>query len=586
MRITKILAAALAFTLVGGITASAQTEGYTLDIRTAGGTSASIPVDNIREATIEEAPHCMLNVSASNGGYALGGRKVYKGQTVTITAIPEPGNTFRHWADKDASGNYITENPRTITITDVSATIDYNAVFDDATEYFYFEAVQPGTKVQFVLRSASDPTTLQYSTDKIEWTSISRGYNQATTVTLENEGDKVYWRTPESNSSIYGGGSNSNWSRFNVSAGEAHIGGNLLTLLDKKGTPATIGAHAFWRAFYNCKNLTAINADFKMPATAADYAFSDMFIGCSNLIDASALKIDMESVGNYAFDGMFQKCTALEKGPSSIKAAAMTGQYNFSNMFDGCAKLEEAPELPSDNLRPFCYYNMFQGCTSLTTAPELPAMTLGNSCYRGMFKSCTALTTAPELPATKLGQTVYNEMFMGCTALVNIPAELPATNLSSCNSCYESMFKGCTSLTAMPEIKATKMCYSACSEMFRGCSNLTTVHPLLTTTIDSYSGNCYASMFRDCTKLEEAPEIFVTGKMSSAPFVYMFNGCTKLRSLKVHFSEWPSTSYMNNWLTNAGSEATNPTFYLPTGTPAPTTRANNTVPESWTIVNF
>lgn len=431
MRMKKIITL-LAFVLVGWLTSFAQTEGYTLDIKTVDGTSASIPVDKIRDAKIVEAPHCQLNVSASDGGYALGGRKVYKGQTVTITAVPKSGNRFLHWADKDASGNYITENPRTISIADVTANIDYNAVFEEKTEYFYFEAMQPGTTVLFKMSvSLGAATNLQYSTDKVEWTSVTPGQNATTTVTLAAVGDKVYWRSPEGNE-MFRPTANSSSDNFNVTAGEAHIGGNMLTLLEKSGKPAAIATHAFDNLFKGCQKLTAFNEDFRLPITEVpEYALHGTFQNCTDLVDASALTIDVENIGHYGCQNMFSGCTSLVKAPRLVKTASMEKQDNFQYMFKGCTSLTEAPALPSTQLGTFCYDEMFSGCTSLTQAPELPAKTLASNCYNSMFKGCTSLTIAPELPATELVQSCYANMFNGCTKLSNVKVHLAAWKYST-----------------------------------------------------------------------------------------------------------------------------------------------------------
>lgn len=551
MRMKKIITL-LAFVLVGWLTSFAQTEGYTLDIKTVDGTSASIPVDKIRNAAIIEAPHCQLNVSASDGGYALGGRKVYKDQTVTITAIAKPGNRFLHWADKDASGNYITENPRTITIADVTANIDYNAVFEENTEYFYFEAMQQGTTVEFVMKNTSI-TNLQYSTDKIEWTSVASGTNS---VTLAAVGDKVYWRSPEGNERFQPGTTRVDVDYFNVKAGEAHIGGNMLTLLEKSGKPASISTLAFYGLFKGCKNLTAFNADFKLPITEVpESALNYTFQNCTDLVDASALTIDVENVGYYGCQSMFSGCTSLVKAPRLVKTTSMESKCQFQYMFKGCTSLTDAPELPSTSLKTFCYDEMFSGCTSMTHAPELPAETLASNCYNGMFLNCTSLSQAPRLPAETLVLQCYQEMFSGCTSLTQTP-ELPATTIAQ--NCYTKMFQGCTSLTAASALRATET-----------------------------AGYCYQYMFDGCTALEVAPEIYITKVAGTSSLQNMFSGCLNLRSVKVHFEAWPSsTSTTKNWFLNAGIEAAStPTFYQPVGTNVPS-RSVNTIPSGWNIVNF
>ena len=139
----------------------------------------------------------------------------------------------------------------------------------------------------------------------------------------------------------------------------------------------------------------------------------------------------------------------------------------------------------------FCY--LFKGCTQLTSAPELPATSLSEYCYSSMFSGCTALTTAPELPATTLAQNCYYAMFYKCTKLETAP-ELKATDLVSC--CYQYMFSGCTALKTAPELKATKLKMSCYDNMFSDCTALSSVKMLATTNFDDAIG-CLNNWLKD-----------------------------------------------------------------------------------------
>ena len=144
-----------------------------------------------------------------------------------------------------------------------------------------------------------------------------------------------------------------------------------------------------------------------------------------------------------AFYKLFYNCKNIVNVSSNFLPALTLANYCYSNMFQGCTKLTTAPELPATTLARDCYNRMFSDCTSLTTAPELPATTLAANCYSAMFYSCTLLTTAPALPATTLVFFCYSSMFSDCTSLTTAP-ELPATTLAM--DCYSGMFYNCTSL--------------------------------------------------------------------------------------------------------------------------------------------
>ena len=162
---------------------------------------------------------------------------------------------------------------------------------------------------------------------------------------------------------------------------------------------------------------------------------------------------------------------------------ANTTNAMFSYLFQGNNLLRTAPTLPATTLANYCYYGMFTGCTALIAAPELPATTLAEGCYGSMFGGCTSLTTAPELPATTLAAGCYGYMFRGCTALTAAP-KLPATKLAT--ECYSLMFKGCTSLITAPKLPATTLTPFCYCRMFEDCKKLLEVKMLATDVSENY----------------------------------------------------------------------------------------------------
>ena len=129
-----------------------------------------------------------------------------------------------------------------------------------------------------------------------------------------------------------------------------------------------------------------------------------------------------------------------------------------------------------------------------------------NARFYDLFMDCKALTSAPELPATKLASNCYSYMFRGCTNLNTAPA-LPATTLAQ--FCYQGMFKGCTNLKTAPALPAETLVYY-----------------------------CYHSMFQDCTNLTSVT------MLASGEQIYQSTGC------------------FDNWLYNAGTDATSRTLIV------------------------
>ena len=261
-------------------------------------------------------------------------------------------------------------------------------------DYFYIESLGDGNTVSVINKGDGNTTnvtpTLEYSTDKNTWNTITFDWTSGTHTTelpILNTGEKMYFRndTRKFSGSIY------RYIKFSSSV-SSNIGGDIRTL----------------------SNYLDVNSE----TTVQSYMFSDLFNNNKYIVDASNLRLPYTILANGCYYEMFYNCTALTS----------------------------APELPAVNLAEICYYNMFFNCTSLTAAPALPAPTLATKCYQYMFQSCTSLTTAPELPATNLANYCYNGMFFNCSKLTTAP-ELPSTNLAM--ACYYIMFSGCTSLTSV-----------------------------------------------------------------------------------------------------------------------------------------
>ncbi len=228
--------------------------------------------------------------------------------------------------------------------------------------------------------------------------------------------------------------------------------------------------------------------------------------------------------------------------------------YFYAGMFSGCTSLEKAPKTLSTKINSTsCCNGMFNGCTSLTTAPELPATTLALACYGQMFSGCTSLTTAPELPATTLALACYEYMFNGCTSLSVIP-RLPATTLAQ--NCYTGMFQDCTSLTTAPELPAI------------------TLQP-----------NCYREMFKGCTSLTTAPQLPAT-ELRSGCYIEMFNGCTSLNYIKILATSWPSSSYLEDHITDWVADVAPTGIFVKDTNTTYEIDSDSGVPTGWTVYDI
>lgn len=283
----------------------------------------------------------------------------------------------------------------------------WTVVNSNEPDYFYVENTYNGNNNIYVKTragySGTEPTgefatTLEYSKDKTNWTTINLNYdyhkngstvvsNLVTNLTLSlSVGEKVYFR----NTSGYFGyvGDNGKHSHQFSSDENIKVGGNIKSLLDYRDmVGTTMKKGCFYEMFFESYNLRDAS-ELILPDTVADSCYLNLFSGCVYLTSIPSLP-------------------ALTMAP-----------YCYCEMLKNTA-ITTPPELPSTNLAEYCYKNMLEG-TSITTAPALPATTLSVGCYQGLFNSCNKLTTAPVLLATTLVDYCYRYLFMGCTKLNSI----------------------------------------------------------------------------------------------------------------------------------------------------------------------
>lgn len=508
--------------------------------------------------------------------------------------------------------------------------------FEDATDYFWIESIEAGSVVTF--RHAGHYGGVYYSYDKKNWQYLEFTEPTAHPFTFENAGERVWFyelKLAGGFDDFFDGNFYQSTGYYVQGTGKIKIGGNILSLSSRNLDVPMGGANGnegYCAAFY--KNEALVDAsELVLPENLYKDCYSHMFEGCTNLVAPPVLPA-VAVVPQYAYYNMFKDCPNITEFPDleftqvdqfgcygmfqntgiteapAIPAVTL-GKSCYANMFSRCANLTQAPELPATTLAEACYSSMFAYCTSLTTAPALPSTELAKSCYSGMFSDCTALTQAPELPATTLFDSSYKNMFYKCSALVDAP-ELPATTLG--DNCYYQMFAYCSELVNGPTIlPAIEVPFYACYCMFYVCKKLAQVPQIKAKRIDSWS---FAMMFDSCTALSGTVDIpveeLLNSKNSSMScnlqsmfsdsgiqgivlhfkdanqgYVcrYMFDGCTKLKTITVDLESWPTaTDAMTNWVRGVpATKAWGGVFNKPAS--LTTARGNNRIPNNWTVNN-
>lgn len=78
--------------------------------------------------------------------------------------------------------------------------------------------------------------------------------------------------------------------------------------------------------------------------------------------------------------------------------------------------------------------------------------------------------------------------------------------------------------------------------------------------------------------MTDAPEIMLSSVNSASTVAYMFDGCTNLSSVTVHFTSWPTSVRTTNWMRNVS-----PTGIFRCPPELPDQRGPNFIPEGWTV---
>ena len=170
-----------------------------------------------------------------------------------------------------------------------------------------FTAVDAGATIAFNKVGSPAEANIVTSTNGQIW----QPYEFNTVITLENIGDKVYFRAADEN---------------DISFFEEY-------------------SHRYVFATTDGKRIAASG-------------------NIQTLMKADGSRLDI-SGKLYCYSGMFAGCTSLTSAPEL--PATTLADYCYQNMFSGCTSLISAPVLPATTLASGCYYRMFYNCRNLTS---------------------------------------------------------------------------------------------------------------------------------------------------------------------------------------------------------------------------
>lgn len=193
----------------------------------------------------------------------------------------------------------------------------------------------------------------------------------------------------------------------------------------------------------------------------------------------------------------------------------------------------------------------------------------------------------------QLGESAFQGAFSkGKTALTNIdidpdaPLILPVTTLA--RQCYMQMFRNCTSLTRAPQFTVEGTAYRCCYNMFRDCTNLVDVSGIELPAM-TLSQDCYRELFRSCEKITTSPDLPALN-LEQGCYQQMFSNCYQLGYIKcltttnVNVKNGNEYKYTNNWMSNAGSNASSKYFYKNSDNNYWMQNNASGIPSGWNVV--
>ena len=162
-------------------------------------------------------------------------------------------------------------------------------------------------------------------------------------------------------------------------------------------------------------------------------------------------------------------------------------------------------------------------------------LNFGNKTYINSTQSCNIYGNIMSLiygdnfvGQTTLDHTInayaFAKLFYKCKVVSAENLMLPATTLSV--GCYDSLFRECTRLTNTPELPALTLDSGCYYEMYRGCSDLFRAKELPATTLANY---CYSGMYADCVYLYYPPTILPANEVDYYSYASMFRGCSAMQ---------------------------------------------------------
>ena len=432
-----------------------------------------------------------VTVSASEGGTATGGGSYYYGESCSVSATPDEGNSFGNWT---ANGLPVSSNPNYTfnvtgnTIMTAHFVSEGNIVFADDNvkaicvanwdtngdgELSYAEAASV-TNLGQVFRNNAEITSFEELQYFIGLTKISNyAFNNCSGLTgrlfipssVTSIGLYAFCNCSGLTGSLDIPDAVTSIGRYAFCNCNGLTGSIVLpNSLTSLGVNAFLNCSGFtgsliisnsvtWiddQAFMNCSGLTGSLVIPNSVVSIGDFAFSD----CSGFNGTLTLSNSLIHIGVDAFSN----CNGFTGSLTIPNSLAIIGQAAFS----GCSGFNGTLTIP--NSVTTIDYGAFQNCSGLTGILTIPnsVTSIGGSA----FHNCSGLTGSLTIPnsVTSIGKYAFYNC-RGLTGSLTIP--------NSITLIEERAFYGCSGLTGSLTIPNSVTTIS--NYAFYNCSGLTSI---------------------------------------------------------------------------------------------------------------
>ena len=165
----------------------------------------------------------------------------------------------------------------------------------DSSNYLTIEALEDNLTVTFT-------KNIEYGLDGKNWITLNAG-NETQSI---NIGQTLSFRGELSPNNSNGIGT------FTINK-KCNLKGNCMSMIfgDNAADNYSLSgkSYAFYKLFYNCRNIVNVSSNFLPATTLAGVCYSSMFQDCTSLTTAPALPAT--TLANWCYQGMFQGCTKL-----------------------------------------------------------------------------------------------------------------------------------------------------------------------------------------------------------------------------------------------------------------------------------